>query len=101
MYWRRRKGKESCEKEKKRNTKPGTPFGGKHAAKLTEENVNNKKKSASHKDGDDDEDRPAKKSRPSLPGVEMRIILTGFTRWVGSQIKEDQDRVSSDCIAFF
>ncbi|EHK44265.1 hypothetical protein TRIATDRAFT_245434 [Trichoderma atroviride IMI 206040] len=80
------------EKEKKRNTKPGTPFGGKHAAKLTEENVNNKKKSASHKDGDDDEDRPAKKSRPSLPGVEMRIILTGFTRWVGSQIKEDQDR---------
>lgn len=88
------------EKEKKRNTKPGTPFGGKHAAKLTEENVNNKKNSASHKDGDDDEDRPAKKSRPSLPGVEMRIILTGFTRWVGSQIKEDQDRVSSDCIAF-
>ncbi|KAM0466072.1 hypothetical protein ACHAPV_001025 [Trichoderma viride] len=80
------------EKEKKRNTKPGTPFGGKHAAKLTEENVNNKKNSASHKDGDDDEDRPAKKSRPSLPGVEMRIILTGFTRWVGSQIKEDQDR---------
>ncbi|PNP42064.1 hypothetical protein TGAMA5MH_05745 [Trichoderma gamsii] len=79
------------EKEKKRNTKPGTPFGGKHAAKLTEENVN-KKKSAGHKDVDGDEDRPAKKSRPSLPGVEMRIILTGFTRWVGSQIKEDQDR---------
>ncbi|KAM0525744.1 hypothetical protein ACHAPE_000455 [Trichoderma viride] len=79
------------EKEKKRNIKPGTPFGGKHAAKLTEEDVN-KKKSASHKDVDDDEDRPAKKSRPSLPGVEMRIILTGFTRWVGSQIKEDQDR---------
>jgi hypothetical protein len=86
------------EKEKKRNMKPGTPFGGKHATKLTEEDVK-KKKSASHKDVDDDEDRPAKKSRPSLPGVEMRIILTGFTRWVGSQIKEDQDRVSSDCFA--
>ncbi|KAL7899658.1 BRCT domain-containing protein [Trichoderma sp. SZMC 28014] len=80
------------EKEKKRNIKPGTPFGGKHAAKLTEESVNNKKKAANHKDDDDDEDRPVKKSRPSLPGVEMRIILTGFTRWVGSQIKEDQDR---------
>ncbi|UKZ86837.1 uncharacterized protein TrAFT101_002661 [Trichoderma asperellum] len=81
------------EKEKKRNTKPGIPFGGKLAAKLTEkENINSTKSSTSHKDGDDDEDRPAKKSRPSLPGVEMRIILTGFTRWVGSQIKEDQDR---------
>lgn len=89
------------EKEKKRNAKPGTPFGGKQAARFTEkENVNNAKNSTSHKDGDDDEDRPAKKSRPSLPGVEMRIILTGFTRWVGSQIKEDQDRVSFDCFAF-
>lgn len=89
------------EKEKKRNTKPGTPFGGKLAAKLTEkENINNTKTSTSHKDDDDDDDRPAKKSRPSLPGVEMRIILTGFTRWVGSQIKEDQDRVSFDSFAF-
>ncbi|KAL7924708.1 hypothetical protein ACQKWADRAFT_285748 [Trichoderma austrokoningii] len=80
------------EKEKKRNVKPGTPFGGKLAAKLTEENVSNKKNAASHKDGEGDEERPAKKARPSLPGVEMRIIVTAFNRWVGSQIKEDQDR---------
>ncbi|KAK0765190.1 hypothetical protein N5P37_002668 [Trichoderma harzianum] len=81
------------EKEKKRNTKPGTPFGGKRAAELAEkEKAESAKKSTSHKDDADDEERPAKKSRPSLPGVEMRVILTGFTRWVGNQNKEDQDR---------
>ncbi|KAH6605707.1 hypothetical protein Trco_004860 [Trichoderma cornu-damae] len=85
------------EKEKKRNSKPGTPFGGKRAAELAEkENVNGTKKKSTGRGGndedDEDEDRPAKKARPSLPGIEMRIILTGFTRWVGNQIKEDQDR---------
>lgn len=85
------------EKEKKRNIKPGTPFGGKRATELAEkEKVASAKKSADNKDDEVDEDRPAKKSRPSLPGVDMRIILTGFTRWVGNQIKEDQDRVSSN-----
>ncbi|UKZ76605.1 hypothetical protein TrVFT333_004312 [Trichoderma virens FT-333] len=81
------------EKEKKRNAKPGTPFGGKRAAELVEkEKAESAKKPTSNKDGEDEEDRPAKKSRPSLPGIEMRIILTGFTRWVGNQNKEDQDR---------
>ncbi|KAH0492655.1 hypothetical protein TgHK011_007599 [Trichoderma gracile] len=79
------------EKEKKRTTKPGTPFGGKKAVELTEKEKGSAKKSAARKDGDDEE-RPAKKSRPSLPGIEMRVILTGFPRWVGNQTKEDQDR---------
>ncbi|PTB77772.1 BRCT domain-containing protein [Trichoderma longibrachiatum ATCC 18648] len=81
------------EKEKKRTTKPGTPFGGKKAAELMEKEKEkgSAKKQAAHKDGDDEE-RPAKRSRPSLPGIEMRIILTGFPRWVGNQTKEDQDR---------
>ncbi|KAJ3520922.1 hypothetical protein NM208_g13521 [Fusarium decemcellulare] len=36
--------------------------------------------------------RPAKKAKQSLPDVEMRIILTGFGRWVGDKNKEDHDR---------
>ncbi|KAL6875011.1 BRCT domain-containing protein [Trichoderma novae-zelandiae] len=83
------------EKEKKRTTKPGTPFGGKKAAELTEkEKGGSAKKSAARKDkdGDGEEERPAKRSRPSLPGVDMRVILTGFPRWMGNQTREDQDR---------
>ncbi|KAG9254638.1 uncharacterized protein F5Z01DRAFT_83660 [Emericellopsis atlantica] len=87
------------EKEKKRAGKQGTPFGGKRATDQYEKSKElEKQQCSSHEPGEDDEEerkRPAKKARPSLPDVEMRIVLTGFQRWVGSQIKEDQDRVST------
>lgn len=88
------------EKEKKRSTKPTTPFGGKRAADLAEkerlaEEAAREKKAAEKQQKDDEATkRPAKKARPSLPDVEMRIILTGFSRWVEDKNKEDADRVS-------
>ena len=87
------------EKEKKRHSKSG-PWGGKRAADTAEkEKDKDTKRPATHDAEDEDEDeeeakRPAKKARPSLPAVEMRVVLTGYTRWVGSRKKEDTERVS-------
>ncbi|KAJ6788367.1 hypothetical protein PWT90_02903 [Aphanocladium album] len=88
------------EKEKKRSSKAATtPFGGKRAAdlaekqRLAEEEAKEKKAAEKEKTKEDDSaKRPNKKARPSLPDVEMRIILTGFTRWVEDKNKEDVDR---------
>lgn len=101
------------EKEKKRQGKSGVPFGGKRAADLAEKEKAAKEAAkqaarAETEDGEEDSEeegpakRPAKKQRPSLPDVEMRIIITGFTRWVGDSRKEDQDRVrdSNGCIDY-
>ncbi|KAH6894380.1 hypothetical protein B0T10DRAFT_250716 [Thelonectria olida] len=77
------------EKEKKRHGKG--PWGGKRAADEVDKTRGNKQATSPAVD-DDEEKRPAKKSRPSRPEVEMRIILTGFSRWVGDKHKEDQDR---------
>lgn len=89
------------EKEKKRGGKAAAPFGGKRAAdlaekqKVAEEEAKEKKAAArAESDEEDTPKRPNKKARPSLPDVEMRIILTGFTRWVEDKNKEDADRVS-------
>lgn len=89
------------EKEKKRHSKGGTaPWGGKRAADQTEREKDDKtraKHSESPGDDDDEEEevkRPAKKARPSLPEVDMRIIVTGSSRWVGDKRKEDIERVS-------
>ncbi|KAF7559957.1 hypothetical protein G7046_g4196 [Stylonectria norvegica] len=84
------------EKEKKRHGKTGNgPWGGKRAAVQAEKEKNSKVATASpenEKDEDAEARRPSKKPRPSLPDVEMRIILTGFSRWVSDKHKEDQDR---------
>lgn len=90
------------EKEKKRQSKTGAPWGGKRAADLTDKEKSSKTRRNSkrkHDDEDDDEDdtiqkRPVKKQRPSLPEVQMRIVITGYSRWVGDSNKEDHDRVS-------
>ncbi|KAM5346648.1 hypothetical protein ACJ41O_009653 [Fusarium nematophilum] len=81
------------EKEKKRHSKAGNgPWGGKRAADQAEKASGSKQ--AKSPEGEDDAAtrRPAKKARQSLPSVEMRVILTGFARWVGDKNKEDQDR---------
>ena len=85
------------EKEKKRQSKVGTsPWGGKRAADQAEKQKSGSE-SASKSRVDEDEDeikRPSKKSRPSLPEVEMRICLTSYPRWLGDKTQEDRDRVS-------
>jgi hypothetical protein len=86
------------EKEKKRHAKGGTAiWGGKRAADQVEKSSTKGKPSATPEEAEEDDTtakRPTKKTKPTLPDVEMRIILTGFTRWVGDKNKEDQDRVS-------
>ncbi|OAA51872.1 BRCT domain-containing protein [Metarhizium rileyi] len=83
------------EKEKKRHSKTGAPWGGKRAADLVEKEKDSKAStSPRHKQEDDGEGtkRPSKKQRPSLPDVEMRLVVTGYTGWVGDSKKEDHDR---------
>ncbi|KAG8423769.1 regulator of Ty1 Transposition [Metarhizium acridum] len=83
------------EKEKKRHSKAGAPWGGKRAADLAEKERDSKTAtSPKHKQEDDEEDtkRPSKKQRPSLPDVHMRLVVTGYTGWVGDSKKEDHDR---------
>lgn len=86
------------EKEKKRQSKAGSaPWGGKRAADQAEKEKLEKQNAAGdvQKEADESErKRPAKKHRASLVDVELRIVITGFNRWVGDQHKEDQDRVS-------
>lgn len=85
------------EKEKKRHSKSGpSPWGGKRAADLAEKEKKDKQRNTSpqQEEAGEPHKRPAKKARPSLPEIDIRIMITGFSRWVGNQQKEDQDRVS-------
>ncbi|KAI5866192.1 BRCT-containing protein [Durotheca rogersii] len=91
------------EKEKKRGAKDGHGlWGGKRAADFIDrENLNRRSLSSpsvAGKDNDDDDDeiaaerRPAKKHKPTLPEITMRVVLTGFKRWVDDKHREDADR---------
>ncbi|KAI0187537.1 hypothetical protein EV127DRAFT_144692 [Xylaria flabelliformis] len=85
------------EKEKKRGLKDGQPWGGKRAADYIEREHLNRRQASSPSPGEDKEPskaekRPTKKARPTLPEVEVRVILTGFKRWVNDPQKEDTDR---------
>ncbi|PFH55708.1 hypothetical protein XA68_17745 [Ophiocordyceps unilateralis] len=82
------------EKEKKRQAKAGAPWGGKRAADLTEREQDEKSaaKALLKEERDGEMGRPVKRTRPSLPDVDMRIVVTAFDRWVGNSNKEDHDR---------
>ncbi|CAK7217773.1 regulator of Ty1 Transposition [Sporothrix bragantina] len=90
------------EKEKKRSTRDtSAPWGGKRAADLVDkekQEAARKKRGSPDAEGgeetasDDGEQRPAKKSRPSLPPVQMRVVLTGYQRWVHHSSKEETER---------
>ncbi|KAI8965073.1 BRCT-containing protein [Daldinia sp. FL1419] len=86
------------EKEKKRGLKDGYGlWGGKRAADyIDRENLNRNSASSPSTSSEDKqirlERRPAKKARPTLPEVNMRVVLTGFQRWVNEKYKEDADR---------
>lgn len=90
------------EKERRRSGKANTPFGGKRAVDLIEqEQEAARKTSPAHERSEEEEDdeeveekRPAKRSKSSMPPVDMRIVVTSYKRWVDSPAKEDGDRVS-------
>ena len=87
------------EKENKRTVSNGH-WGGKRAAdQIEKERLNRRTQSspsntnAGENESVKSDKRPAKKARPTLKDVEMRIVLTGFKRWVTDVHKEDSDRV--------
>ncbi|CAK7272428.1 regulator of Ty1 Transposition [Sporothrix epigloea] len=89
------------EKEKKRSIRDlKAPWGGKRAADLVDkEKVEAARKKrgspdaeASEETASEDGERPAKKNRPSLPPVQMRVVLTGYQRWVHHSSKEETER---------
>ncbi|KAL2133789.1 hypothetical protein VTI74DRAFT_1686 [Chaetomium olivicolor] len=87
------------EKEKKRTAKDGHGiWGGKRAAdQLDKERADRSSSPVSKTAEDDAEDaqenkRPAKRAKMSLPDVDMRVCLTGYKRWVGDKTTEEADR---------
>jgi len=86
------------EKEKKRNLKDGL-WGGKRAADQIdkERSVRSSSPATEEQDGDDVQrsisKRGPKRQKISLPDVEMRIVLTGYQRWLEDVSKEESDRV--------
>lgn len=98
------------EKERKRKSTGNTPFGGKRAANLIEqEQEKEREKKAQEKshrsssftreesedaEAEVEEERPTKKQKTALPPVDMRIVLTGYKDWSQNAKKEDTDRVS-------
>lgn len=91
------------EKEKKRAKDGHGPWGGKRAADQIDKERSTKGSSPAA-DGDDTDltasgRRPSKKPRlSSLPQVEMRICVTGYSRWTtgAAMHKEDADKVCWD-----
>ncbi|PHH61316.1 hypothetical protein CDD81_495 [Ophiocordyceps australis] len=86
------------EKEKKRHTKAGVPWGGKRAADNAEKQTKAKVTAAKALQEAEDEAsatpvRPAKKARPSLPEIEMRIAITSYDKWTDDSNQEDRDRL--------
>ncbi|GJC89719.1 BRCT-containing protein 1 [Colletotrichum liriopes] len=80
------------EKEKKRTKDGHGPWGGKRAADQIDKERGRTSSPAQAMDIDDEDKRPAKKRRSSRPEIEMRVVLTGFTRWVNGKSKEDSER---------
>ncbi|KAL2873866.1 regulator of Ty1 Transposition [Colletotrichum sp. CLE4] len=82
------------EKEKKRSKDKQGPWGGKRAADQIDRERGRTSSPAQAMDVDeeDEDSRPSKKRKSLRPDVEMRIVLTGFTRWVNAKSKEDTER---------
>lgn len=94
------------EKERKRKSSGNTPFGGKRAANLIEQEREKERENKSREkhrpsgpddelpEDDEKEQRPVKRQKSNLPPVDLRIVLTGYKGWTDNAKKEDADRVS-------
>lgn len=92
------------EKEKKRSGKDAHGiWGGKRALDQIEKERAERSSSPAVRGADEEEDeqekRPSKKAKLSLPEVDMRVCLTGYRRWVENKATEEADRVSGLCQA--
>lgn len=88
------------EKERKRKSSGNTPFGGKRAASLIEqeqererEKKAREKSEPSEMDAEEEVQRPAKRQKGGLPPIDMRVVLTGYQGWVTNLKKEEADKV--------
>ncbi|ROT36292.1 BRCT domain-containing protein [Sodiomyces alkalinus F11] len=83
------------EKEKKRTSKDG-PWGGKRAADMLDRTRTRGARASSPTPGAEEQDkeeaRPSKKRKSSKSSETIRVMLTGFTRWVGQKRREDSER---------
>lgn len=83
------------EKEKKRGG-VGV-WGGKRAAdRIDRENSRKRTSSSADVEGDDDtsdEEQEIKRLKTGLPPIEMRLLITGYKKWLSSLMKEEADRV--------
>ncbi|KAL2755645.1 hypothetical protein ACRALDRAFT_2103589 [Sodiomyces alcalophilus JCM 7366] len=81
------------EKEKKRTSKDG-PWGGKRAADSLDRSRGARASSPTPgaDKQDDDDARPSKKRKSTAADETIRVMLTGFTRWVGQKQREDAER---------
>ncbi|KAM0331568.1 hypothetical protein ACHAQA_003246 [Verticillium albo-atrum] len=79
------------EKEKNRKSKDGM-WGGKRAADMLDRDREARTSSPAQADEEVSEKRAAKRRRSSKPDAVIRVMLTGFTRWVNERHKEDVER---------
>lgn len=84
------------EKEKKRGG--GGVWGGKRAAdRVDRENARKRSSSSASLEeaanASDEEEHEIKRLKTGLPPIEMRLMITGYKRWLGSLAKEESDRV--------
>lgn len=88
------------EKEKKR-TGNGV-WGGKRAADQIDRERGTRRASSvleEEADAESEEDRASKRPKTGKPPAQMRLLITGYKKWVNSLAKEDTDRVSTLNIA--
>jgi twin BRCT domain len=84
------------EKEKKRGG--GGVWGGKRAANSIDRENSRKRSSSSvdvvEVDAAEEEEHGSKRVKTGAPRIDMRLLITGYKRWLASLAKEEADRVS-------
>lgn len=89
------------EKEKKRVG--GVIYGGRRVTDEDRVALNNAKKRRSleaEDNHDEDEGVDPKRQKKAKPPIAMHLLITGYQKWVGSQKKEDADKVCTFYIHF-
>lgn len=86
--------------EKERKRSGAGIWGGKRAADRIDRDNARKRSSSSasleeFENGSDEEEHENKKFKSGLPRIQMRLLITGYKKWLSSIAKEETDRVSA------
>jgi hypothetical protein len=87
--------------EKERKRSGAGVWGGKRAAdRIDRDNARKRSSSSASLDEienvSDDEEHGNKRFKSGLPQIEMRLLITGYKKWLSSIAKEEADRVNSN-----